>query len=84
MTVKLYFTSAGSEDTVIVVPLPVPVTLSGVLVKVHEPDGGRPLSTTLPVVVAHVGCVIAPTVGGAGGFSHCPQEDAVKSSGIMI
>lgn len=82
MTVKLYFTPAGNAVTVMVVPLPVPVTLSGNLVSVHEPAGGRPLRTTLPVGVAHVGCVIVPITGGVGGLSHCPQEVAVKSSGI--
>ena len=36
----------------------------GVLVSVH--GSGRPLNTTLPVTIAHVGCVIVPTEGAEG------------------
>ena len=45
--------------------LPVVVTPPGVLVIVQSPLG-RPLNTTLPVGVEHVGCVIAPTIGVVG------------------
>ena len=55
-----------------VVPGPVPeiVVPPGVFVNVHVPVFGNPLSITLPVDKAHVGCVIAPTTGAdrdAGG-----------------
>ena len=51
-----------------VVPVPVPVEVDppGVLVKVQVPVAGKLLKTTLPVGTAHVGCVIAPIVGGVG------------------
>ena len=42
--------------------LPVVVTLPGLRVNVHEPDG-NPLNTTEPVVTLQVGCVTVPTVG---------------------
>ena len=48
------------------VPLPVVVTAPGVLVSVHVPVEGSPLSTTLPVATLHVGWVIAPTTGAVG------------------
>jgi hypothetical protein len=51
---------------VVEVPVPVVVTNPGVLVKVQVPLDGKPLNTTLPVVVAHVGCVMVPTVGALG------------------
>ena len=47
-----------------VVLVPVPVIPPGLIV--HVPVAGRPLSTTLPVARAHVGCVIVPTTGAAG------------------
>ena len=37
----------------------------GVAVTVHAPVG-KPLKATLPVAVAQVGCVMAPTVGAVG------------------
>ncbi len=51
---------------VAVVPVPVIFTAPGVLVNVHVPDAGKPLNATLPVATAHVGCVIAPTIGAVG------------------
>ena len=48
------------------VPVPVVVVAPGVLVNVHVPVAGSPFNTTLPVAVAHVGCVIVPTVGAVG------------------
>ena len=33
---------------------------------VHDPEAGRPLKTTLPVGVVHVGWVIVPTTGAVG------------------
>ena len=38
----------------------------GVLVSVHVPVDGSPLSTTLPVATLHVGWVIVPTKGAVG------------------
>jgi hypothetical protein len=37
------------------VPLPVVITLPGVLVNIHEPDDGKPFNTTEPVATAQVG-----------------------------
>jgi hypothetical protein len=47
-------------------PLPVVVTLPGLLINVHDPDEGNPLSTTDPVATVHVGWVMVPAVGAAG------------------
>ena len=33
---------------------------------VHDPEAGSPLTSTLPVVVIHVGCVMVPTTGAEG------------------
>ena len=49
-----------------VVPAPTIVIPPGVLVNVQLPVAGNPLKITLPVANAHVGCVIAPTVGANG------------------
>ena len=38
----------------------------GVLVNVHVPDAGKPLKSTLPVAIVHVGCIIVPTTGAIG------------------
>jgi hypothetical protein len=51
---------------VVEVPVPVVATEPGVLVKVQVPLDGNPLNTTLPVAVAHVGCVMVPTMGAVG------------------
>lgn len=48
------------------VPVPVAVVPPGLLVKVHVPDDGKPLNTTLPVASLHVGWVIESIVGAAG------------------
>lgn len=45
--------------------LPVVTILPGVLVNVHVPDG-KPLNTTLPVVVVQFGWVTVPTTGAIG------------------
>ena len=47
----------------IVVVAPVPETAPGLIV--HVP-AGKPLSTTLPVDKAQVGCVINPITGAVG------------------
>ncbi len=66
VTVKLYVPAASP---VMVLPVPVPVVIipPGDLVNVQVPDDGKPFITTLPVTVAHVGCIITPTVGAVGG-----------------
>lgn len=38
----------------------------GALVSVQVPEAGSPFNTTLPVSVAHVGCVMVPMVGAVG------------------
>ena len=55
---------------VVVVPVPVEITTPGILVIVHTPVAGNPLSTTLPDATAHVGCVIVP-IAGADGEAGC-------------
>ena len=45
--------------------LPVVVTLPGLRVNVHVPDG-KPLNATEPVATAQVGCVIVPIAGAIG------------------
>ena len=60
VTVKLYV-PAESPDTVVLAP--VPATAPGLIVQL---PAGRPLSTTLPVETAQVGCVMAPKVGAEG------------------
>lgn len=47
----------------IVVLAPVPAIAPGFIIQL---PAGRPLSITLPVDTAHVGCVIVPTIGIAG------------------
>jgi hypothetical protein len=44
---------------VVVVPL-------GLRVNVHVPEDGKPLNSTLPVAILHVGCIIVPTTGAVG------------------
>jgi len=51
---------------VVLVPVPVEVTLPGLLVSVQVPDDGRSFKTTLPVATAQVGCVMVPMAGGVG------------------
>jgi hypothetical protein len=55
--------------TVKLVPVPDVETFPGLLINVHEPDDGNPLSTTLPVGELQVGVVIAPTTGALGGLA---------------
>ena len=33
---------------------------------VHDPEAGSPLTSTLPVVIIHVGCVMIPMTGAEG------------------
>ena len=51
---------------VVLIPVPAVVTPPGVLVSVHVPVAGNSFNTTIPVAVAQVGCVIAPTDGAVG------------------
>ena len=51
---------------VVLVPVPVVVVPPGVLVNVQFPVAGRAESTTLPVAIVQVGCVIVPTAGADG------------------
>ena len=62
VTVNVYVPLSGKLLIVVLAVLPVVVTLPGVLVTVQLPLG-KPLNTTLPVGVVHVGWVIAPTIG---------------------
>ena len=56
----------ASPVIVLLVPVPVVVIPSGVLVNVQVPVGGKSFKTTLPVASSHVGCVIIPAVGVVG------------------
>ena len=58
--------SATNPLKVVVKPVPVVVNPLGVVVTVQVPDAGNPDKPTLPVAKAHVGCVIAPTIGAVG------------------
>jgi hypothetical protein len=62
-TVNVYVVLA--VKLLIVVVAPVPVIEVEPYVKVHAPEG-KPLKTTDPVAVLHVGCVIVPIIGAAG------------------
>jgi hypothetical protein len=57
----------GSAEIVVPVPVPEIVTPPGFLVNVQLPVAGNPLKTTLPVDIAHVGCVMVPMTGADGG-----------------
>ena len=48
---------------VMVNDVPVPAIAPGLIVQL---PAGSPLSITLPVASAHVGCVIVPTTGAVG------------------
>jgi hypothetical protein len=62
---------AGIPEIVVLVPVPVLVVPSGVLLNVHLSVAGNPFKTALPVATAQVGSVIVPTVGdvGVGGWA---------------
>jgi hypothetical protein len=60
VTVKLYVPTASPD---IVVLDPVPAMAPGLIVQL---PAGKPFSTTLPVGVTQVICVMVPTVGAAG------------------
>ena len=64
-TVNVYV-PAEMPVSILVVPVPVVFTLSGIRVIVHEPDAGSPLNATLPVDNVHVGCVTVPITGVVG------------------
>lgn len=55
-----------SPVTVALVPVPVVRVPPGVCVSVHVPVAGSPFSTTPPVAIVQVGCVIGPVPGAAG------------------
>ena len=66
VTVKVYVVPAVRPIKGAVAPVPVCVAPPGDAVSVHVPVAGKPLNATLPVAVAHVGCVIVPIVGAEG------------------
>lgn len=65
VTVYVYVPGAR-PDMVVLVPVPVVVAPPGLRVRVHVPEAGNPLSTTLPVETAHVGWVVVDTTGAVG------------------
>jgi hypothetical protein len=65
VTVKVYVPAAKLEN-VVLTPVPVVVTLSGLRVNVHVPVAGKPMSVRLFDVVEQVGCVSVPTEGAVG------------------
>ena len=64
-TEKVY-DPAASPVIVVLVPVPVEVVPSGILVSVQIPVAGKLLSTTEPSDLSHVVPVIAPTRGSVG------------------
>jgi hypothetical protein len=50
----------------VLIPVPVVAIPPGLLVKVHVPDDGKSVNSTLPVASLHVGWVIESMVGAAG------------------
>jgi hypothetical protein len=80
LTVKVYVVPAVSPVTVVLVPVPFVVAPPGDLVRVHVPDGGRPLRSTLPVDTVQVGCVIVPTTGAVG-VAGCALITAADEAG---
>jgi hypothetical protein len=78
VTLKVYV-PVVNPLTVVPVPEPVEVISPGIRVSIHVPDMGSPVSTTLPVVTEHPGCVIVPGTGAAGtggGAVTTAEEDA--------
>ena len=65
VTVNVYVPGA-IPLMVLLVPVPVAITPSGLRVSVHVPLAGNPLKTTLPDGTANVGWVIVPTTGAEG------------------
>jgi hypothetical protein len=65
VTLKVYVPEVNPL-TVVPAPVPVDVISPGIRVSIHVPDIGSPVSTTLPVVTEHPGCVIVPKTGAAG------------------
>jgi hypothetical protein len=65
VTLKVYVPGANPL-TVVPVPEPVEVISPGIRVRIHVPEMGSPVSTTLPVVPEHPGCVMVPCTGAAG------------------
>ena len=53
-------------------PVPVAVTAPGERVNVQAPVTGNPVSSTCPVGIKHVGCVIVP-ITGADGTNGCAR-----------
>lgn len=76
VTVKVN-TPGSSPVIVLDVPVPVVPTSPGLLVIVHVPEDGNPLSTTLPVGMVKLGCVTVPTTGadGVGGCTRITTFD---------
>jgi hypothetical protein len=59
------------------------VTSPGLRVIVHVPVDGKPVSLTLPVATAHVGCVIVPITGGEGMlFTLIEKGEVAVSQGV--
>ena len=65
VTVKVHV-PAGILVTVVLIPDPVVIVPPGFLVSVQLPVDGSPLSATLPVDNAQVGCVMVPITGAVG------------------
>lgn len=80
VTVNVQETPAGRSETVMVVPLPVVISLPGLLVSVHSPEGS-PLRTTLPVGTLHVGWVIEPI---SGAVCPCIFKNTKENTNMMI
>jgi hypothetical protein len=68
-------------------PLPLVLTLPGLRVTIHEPDG-RELSATLPDATTHVGWVMLPIAGadgtGGGGLIVTLADDTEVQPGELV
>jgi len=73
---------------VVLTPVPDIITFPGLRVSVHVPVAGNPLKTTLPVDIAHVGCVIVPTTGAEGadgaGLTTASAENADTHPSALV
>ena len=65
VTVNVYVLPADNPEKFAVAIEPVIVAPPGLAVTVHA-EVGKPLNATVAVGIAHVGCVIVPTVGADG------------------
>lgn len=79
---------AVRPEIVVLVPVPVVLISPGNRVIVQVPPEGKPSNITLPVGIAHVGCVIvpisgAPGVGGCSGITTSDEGSEVQPAELV-